>query len=81
MSQKKPTLPSKKILGLVAFRHSESVDKFIQSRSRLQNLDRSSFNRVVYNAGLSALYNLTIVGNEIVDSAESVTHYDAKPAS
>ncbi len=47
-------------------RHSEEVKAFVDAKAAENNLLPSTMYRHIFNAGLKAMYNLTIRNNRIV---------------
>lgn len=51
----------------IAFRHSLNVHSRTADLARKQNLSEATLHRLVFNAGLEALYGLKIENNVIID--------------
>ena len=52
---------------LLPFRHSPGVKKAVDKIAAQENLSPATLYRKIFNAGLKCLYDINIVGNEIVN--------------
>lgn len=51
---------------LLPFRHSPAVKNAVDEIAKQENLSPATLYRKIFNAGLKCLYDINIVGNEIV---------------
>ncbi len=51
----------------IAFKHGASVKDRVVELSKKSNMSEATVCRLIFNAGLEALYDLKIENNEIID--------------